>query len=61
MGISGRGFSLCKGPVVRELGLFKDSSGHVVGAEWMGWGRGRGEAPSHRVSEAMVQSLDGSP
>lgn len=54
MGILGRGFSLCKGFVVCEFGLFKDSSGYVVGVEWMGWGRGRGEVLFYRVLKVMV-------
>lgn len=32
-GISGRRFSLCKGPVVQKLDIFKDLSDNVSGAE----------------------------
>lgn len=32
-GISGRRFSLCKGPVVQKLDIFKDLSDNVAGAE----------------------------
>ena len=52
-GISGRQFSLCKGPVVQKLGVFKDLSSHVAGAGRMGWGCVRGEAQSQCVSKAI--------
>lgn len=43
---------------MRKLGIVKDSSGHVAGAEEARWRRGSGESGLHSVSKAMVKSLD---
>ena len=59
-GVSGPQFSLCKGPVVQKLGIFKDVSSHVAGAGRVGWGCVRGEAQSQCVSKATHSQEFGS-